>query len=398
MNEKNIPLYDTERKKKGRPKKIIITQDNLVIENVIVKKRGRKPNPKQSPSNDTNIVKKRGRKPIASFYNTLSTPFDKNSILPVHNTYKDILQLETDVLETDTIFHEDSLGNVLGNYVFNNEVSVPEEFELPLNSSNYTCDKFALFTKESNDKIKYDASDVKKIEDLYLSKINTRLEEDLRLIDEKKDIFLLDFNENQNILYGNDKENTSELTFNYDIDTKSYQLSQSNMEKSSIACYWCCHSFNTIPLGLPVFFNKNLNKFRVKYIFCSCNCILAYNNDYKLKYNNLIKNMYKLISGPTNFINEIPYKPELIPALPRQMLNLFGGPYSIDQFRENHNNYTYKLIEYPFYPSRDYIQELNVNKVKELNSEVFNTSLPINNDTVKCKEKLSISSFLIYDD
>lgn len=397
----NIEIDISQRKKKGRPRKIQESNQTEQTEQV-VKKRGRKPNPIQ-PIQDALpvIIKKRGRKPIASFYNTLGNKFDKSKIQPLHNNYRDVLQLELDVLDTDVIFHEDSLGNVLGDYISNKDdvfttitdgVENLALFSNPKDTDTITdtiTDTYIITDKDTiKDTIKdTQSTNLKKIEELYLSKINTRLEEDLKLIDEKKNM-LIDFDENHHVI-GLPVDIENESSFEFDQEIKSYKFYGKNTQKTKSACHWCCHSFNTIPLGLPVIFNKNLLKFKTRFNFCSMNCVLAYNNDYKLPYRYLVLSMFKII-GEQLDVNNIYRETNLIPALPKQMLNLFGGPYSIEEYRKNHNIYTYKSLNYPFYPSRDYIQELSINKVKELNSDVF---IPAS----KPKEKITISSFLVYD-
>ena len=100
-------------------------------------------------------------------------------------------------------------------------------------------------------------------------------------------------------------------------------------EQTNIACWWCCHNFNNIPLGIPEFINKN--EFNLSGCFCSFNCMMAYNidlNDYKLwdRQSNIYQMKNKI--DPEN-------KMSIHPAPPRQTLNMFGGPLDINKFRES---------------------------------------------------------------
>jgi hypothetical protein len=100
-------------------------------------------------------------------------------------------------------------------------------------------------------------------------------------------------------------------------------------EQTNIACWWCCHNFNNIPLGIPEYINKN--EFNLSGCFCSFNCMMAYNidlNDYKIW--DRQSNIYQMKSkiDPENKIS-------IHPAPPRQTLNMFGGPLDINKFRES---------------------------------------------------------------
>jgi hypothetical protein len=100
-------------------------------------------------------------------------------------------------------------------------------------------------------------------------------------------------------------------------------------EQTDIACWWCCHQFNTIPLGIPEYIYKNT--YYLFGCFCSFNCMMAYNidiNDYKIW--NRQTNIYQMK-------NKLDPENKLIikPAPPRQTLKLFGGPLTIEEYRES---------------------------------------------------------------
>lgn len=109
-----------------------------------------------------------------------------------------------------------------------------------------------------------------------------------------------------------------------------YDKSQNQWIKNTkIACWWCCHQFDHIPLGLPEYINKD--KFYLSGCFCSFNCMMAYNldlNDYKIW--NRQANIYQMKNkiDPEN-------KMTIKPAPPRQTLQMFGGPLTIQEFRES---------------------------------------------------------------
>lgn len=117
---------------------------------------------------------------------------------------------------------------------------------------------------------------------------------------------------------------------------------KSNM-KVDICCFWCCHSFDNPPIFMPLSYDLEKEKFKVKGIFCSFNCVLSYMND-SIKYREkkfLLNFMYKIFTGNKNFT-------EISPAPPRETLKIFGGPMSIEEYRDTFDkkiNFTFQ--EYP---------------------------------------------------
>ena len=139
------------------------------------------------------------------------------------------------------------------------------------------------------------------------------------------------------------------------------------VEKTNVKCWWCCHNFDTVPLGMPVYYNHKIKKFSVRGVFCSFSCMLSYSNNttgiIPKKY--LINYLYKKLTGVfgINF-KEAPSK---------YTLKEFGGLLSIEEFRKlSTENKSYKMIEYPMYISRDFIAEVDLVNIKQVNNRVFN--------------------------
>lgn len=130
---------------------------------------------------------------------------------------------------------------------------------------------------------------------------------------------------------------------NYNKKLFLSQININNLEnKDSLCCWWCCHKFNNHSLGLPEFIFKNI--YYVYGNFCSFNCMLSYNldkNDYKIWERQA--NIYQMINSVSD---EIKTK-KVIFAPPRQTLNIFGGPLTINEFRNNfliiNNDFRYIL-------------------------------------------------------
>lgn len=95
-------------------------------------------------------------------------------------------------------------------------------------------------------------------------------------------------------------------------------------EQVDIACFWCCHRFETRPVVLPV---KDQGEYiEVQGNFCTPECAMSYLFDQRMdSYSrweqlSLLNRIYGL-NGPIK------------PAPPRQILKLFGGPMGIEEYR-----------------------------------------------------------------
>lgn len=115
------------------------------------------------------------------------------------------------------------------------------------------------------------------------------------------------------------------------------------IEKTDIACLWCCHQFKTTPWGIPFKFYQG--KFQLFGNFCTPNCSLAYimqnykDDDYLWEKVALLNLLFFKVCGQ--------YK-NITPALDKMALKMFGGTLEIDDYRniitENDKSYS---IEFP---------------------------------------------------
>lgn len=123
-------------------------------------------------------------------------------------------------------------------------------------------------------------------------------------------------------------------------------------EKTNIACWHCCYTFDSVPLFLPEKYHNG--KFYVFGNFCTWSCMLAYNNqidEYRKQIrNSLIKKLYKDIYGIECLIK---------PAAQKEILEKFGGPVKIDKFRDPKLNQTMisKINIPPQIPLLSYYEE-----------------------------------------
>jgi hypothetical protein len=143
---------------------------------------------------------------------------------------------------------------------------------------------------------------------------------------------------NDSIMTGMNNDKMSKMN----IDFINLEDGKSIVVKSTdISCWWCTEQFDNTPCFIPDKYENN--KYHVFGCFCSYECAAAHNintDDYKVwdKYS-LMNVLYKQIFGEDK---------ELTIAPPRQCLEKFGGPLSLDEFRKNiNNNKEYRFVMPP---------------------------------------------------
>lgn len=98
---------------------------------------------------------------------------------------------------------------------------------------------------------------------------------------------------------------------------------------TNVACYWCCHRFDGVPMGLPVRFCGEDDGFYATGCFCGTACAAAFNQN--SNESNNVKcgrhNMLCMLSMALGNGEEITVAP------PRTVLNMFGGYATIVEFR-----------------------------------------------------------------
>ena len=126
---------------------------------------------------------------------------------------------------------------------------------------------------------------------------------------------------------------------------------------SKIACWWCTHNFDTHPVFLPEKYHNS--KYYVFGNFCSFGCALAYNdnsiNDYRRQIrDSLLKKLYKDIFNKDCLIK---------PAGPKEILEKFGGPVSIETYRGSDNvcSKVHKISIPPMIPLLSHYEEITIN-------------------------------------
>lgn len=344
-NESN----NTEKKKRGRKKK-------KVDEVKIKKKRGRKAALKYFSSSirkqislKTNIVDNEN--------NILFLDIQEDNIIEENQTETNTFINLKDINDNDIT---NRITSVLNNENENNITEIVNAMDTMHLNDNATFNNMLIFndytqdTKDTSDDFITRKSEKTSCNSSNNSNSYSKNENSISSISIKNDLL-----ENDIIIQKDNIKKGYFQMFNYFEDW---------VEKTNIKCWWCCHYFDTLPIGCPVKYDSKINKFRVKGIFCSFACMLAYARNTKgIEYKQyLIKFLYKKLTGSQ--YDDILYKE----APSRYTLKEFGGHLTIDEFRKLSNEHTfYKMIEYPMYESRDYIAEVDILNIKQVNDKIF---------------------------
>ena len=423
------------KRKKGRPRKEVVENVPTVPEEK--KKRGRKK--KEVVVEEIKKKKKRGRKAAVKYFSSsirkkipLTTVLqDKNNYI-LHLDVKDEDVMEEKISSIDNVNQQGTLPMTnpsveQGTLNSSNEEFVrrqgtfkssKEEFngqnkiqqdtfteDTKIEIADLVFEKLKSENKENIMELQKEYDDLLKQEERILNEIN---DESLTELYEKR----IEFREHQDTILVNKletihKENDicnkmNTMTFSDEKDKVEYSETNERetnkkrgffeimhefihsdnwLDKTDICCWWCCHQFETVPIGLPVKYDEK-KKFHVKGVFCSFSCMMAYKNDnpiYQSK-RDLINFLYKKLTGA--FLLDI----NLVPAPPRCALKMFGGELNINQFRNSFKeNKIYKMIQYPMFICNDYIEEVDIENIKRVNQNVF-SDIPTNK-TLNLDEK-----------
>ena len=94
-------------------------------------------------------------------------------------------------------------------------------------------------------------------------------------------------------------------------------------------CWWCCHPSNIQLISMPIYFDIKTSKYHTIGQFCSFACMRSYNQEQQQSNKQTIFNLI------TKYMYESTGNVHQFTAPPRQLLRVFGGTLSIDEFRSN---------------------------------------------------------------
>lgn len=138
---------------------------------------------------------------------------------------------------------------------------------------------------------------------------------------------------------------------------------KNNERNTSEVCWNCCHPFHNLIHGIPL---KYINKvFYVYGDFCSLECASRHAFDHLKDFD--FSEIYSLINLYNNIVFDTHEKIELAPN--RLLLKLFGGPQTIEEYRDNFkkkNVYDIKIP--PIFPINHIINTYETNSNTNLSN------------------------------
>jgi hypothetical protein len=371
-----------QKRKKGRPRKTEVPKEPVEIKEK--KRRGRKK--KEKPIEEPKQKKKRGRKAAVKYF---SSSIRKK--IPLTTVLHDN---ESNILHIDIQEEQEEISDILN---LQNEIESADDLikEYQIIKKNLEEETQAL-TNYINNSDNHEDTELPELTELLKTQLNLRRQQDNSIIENLENIRK---HEVENESTEETNKNISNRKMGYFQLLSSFYDNPTWLTKTDLCCWWCCHNFESIPLGYPVQFIDKIKKFRTRGVFCSFPCIVAYGNEQKESKTELIRYMFRKLTGMSS------YNKKLEPAPPRCALKMFGGELTIEEFRNaNQNHKIYQMIEYPMIVSRDFISEIDLAKVKSVNNVVFNSSdisrvnklgekyITDIHDRVKTKEKNTITT------
>ena len=394
-------------KKKGRPRKIVVEPLEPVVP-VEPKKRGRRKKEKIIDEEQKKKLK-RGRKACVKYF---SSSIRKKMPLTTSLQDTDKYILHLDLVENEQILQKDTTFDTIKDEFLSADNITP----LPVQLGKFFENEKKINSSEIEHIID-ELSNIDNVEtnliDLYEKRIESRTDEDHLLINKLEKLNTNDnffnsiINNTENIKTTNSASTIKNIEFKkcgYFQLYNDFIQNESWLHSTNICCWWCCHTFDTVPIGIPIKYNLKTNNFIVNGIFCTFGCMIAYNNVNKLSSIVLIKFLYSKLTGCCNVSNKPQYKEYLETTLdlsifggnlelknsyitglvviandkiqqapPQCSLKIFGGQLTINEFRNSfQENRIYKMIKYPMSVSRDYIEKVDIQNVKNINVNVFN--------------------------
>jgi hypothetical protein len=154
-------------------------------------------------------------------------------------------------------------------------------------------------------------------------------------------------------------------------------------EKIDLACLWCFHRFDTIPIALPVKYDEYKGTFHLDGFYCSFNCAAAHNFDKK---EHCMWERYSLL----NLLYRKMHKKfiKIKPAAPRESLKILGGYMSIEEYRNALilQNKEYAVLYPPMISIIPKIEETLTYSNIKTNKNAY---VPLDNDRImKAQESL----------
>ena len=341
-----------------------INNTNEEVEAPVKKKRGRKPKPKPEVT-EVKIPKKRGRKPKLKLISQEDKnkfvlpskrgrkPKDKNVVfnkdLNLDNISNIILHLPIPLDILDKLDEELS-------FKYNPEINNPN----PYDPSEQTDFKMNIDNNNNNNNCIYTVIE---------SETETETEKDEENMSEK--LNENDINELQN------KKDSDDSKYNKYINN---YYNETHIDKNIVKCNWCLHNCNNDVIKLPYSITNDV--FNMYGNFCCPECAAAFNfNELDDEY---VWERYSLLNYVYNNNSE---KYNIAPS--RLILDIFGGPLSIEEYRDIiQTKKNINVVYPPMYVLKPQIEiskteeyiPLNLNRINK-----YTTDLKLKRSKIKTK-------------
>jgi len=339
-------------------------QENVELKDVVddenpltQKRRGRKPKTKEVEEDIA--PKKRGRRP-------------KDKSFTVINTYKDdIPEIEDDNIilhlpanESINVENDDKI-DTSGVLQYDPNLKEPAPYE-PLNSM---ISDFALIIDKNN-----------KLEEVQSDNDANECENIQKLDNDEVYVRDIGFEESSKNNFKILKKAKILMIVASDETKKEWDLS------TDCCCFNCTERFETVPIGIPVRYYRG--RFYCRDVFCSFNCagrFIFMSHDIrgqskKWEYYSLLCLMASKFNIEQNNGGDQANKYKIRLADDPRLLKKFGGPYTIEKYRENFYIVdTNNTLMYPpfasMYPQTEVAQYVNIHRQK---AQMLNNDLKYN--------------------
>lgn len=169
----------------------------------------------------------------------------------------------------------------------------------------------------------------------------------LKSTDTEESIFITKKGSTENMPVPYQKPNTATTIASANIFNKERWP-----KRTDIKCWWCTYNFDNVPCCIPHKYENGC--FKVYGNFCSFNCSLAYIlqfiEDKKWEKVSLLNMFYREIHNTWG---------EIVPAPKKEVLSIYGGNVSIDEYRSVNKKITYDLIIPPIFPIKSHVETRN---------------------------------------
>jgi hypothetical protein len=317
------------------------------------KKRGRKPKNKTNEVVEVKIPKKRGRKPkgkvmqYAPPSNSKSTDDNDNIIVHIPLKMTDLFDDDDRQSDQDKVSDVQEFNNI---FTTSDVKSGPNLFEIsdtPEEHYDY-CKRCKNYEDE-----------IKELKGMVNTMSSICSESATASVRERK-VYMMD------------------------IDFVNLEgEKQEWVESTSVYCWWCVHPFENPPCPLTDKYYDN--KYYIFGCFCSFNCALSYNDDlddYKTgQRKTLLLKLYHTLFNT---------KEDIMSAPGRETLEIFGGPLTIEHFRE-HSRKCIKEFRFIMPPMVSIISLIEEDYRDKNKNGVSNKYVPLSSQKVQlARENLKI--------